>query len=224
MWAKKKHNQPVEARCKACVVVLTESYAGTSWESMCLQVETAPEVKAGFFAARAVYAGNKSKTFYAESYTCGQSLSMIMERSYIFLTELQFLEVHGVHPRNLKGVVVEQVVTETGEVLKGVICADPDQPFRKIKTQHVLQTQRSDLLLEPSRQLRQGQSHAYAKWFEEDLLKKRPAGLKAALTEQQIKQMVAKTQEEAAESTAGAASNVQQQPIFSGEGGAEARR
>ena len=186
-------------------MVLTESFKGTEWDAMRIRIETSEDAKQTFFSARAVFVGTKARTFLPEQYAFQNSLRLLMEKSYIVMSEAQFEQEFGTSARSVKGLTIEQFTTETGESMRGIVLADPAEPFLKLKAQYTQETNRQDMLLEARRQLRPGESHTVAQWYEKDLLRQRPAGVKLSLNHKQVKEMIEKTRLEEAAAAASAA-------------------
>ena len=84
---------------------------------------------------------------------------------------------YGRHPKDVAGVVSEYVTLETGEQVKGVVCLDPSQPFRRIIATHSMGTSLAEKLTQPSQEYRVDQAKDLATWYESDLLRSRPVSV-----------------------------------------------
>ena len=151
-----------------------------------------------------------AKPFLPESYETERSLVMVVEKSFQFLTEREFEEAFKVAPKQVPGLLLDSIRTETGQLQAGVLMTDPDSPYRKVRIQQMAGTVLSEKLLQPHAQLRVGQGQSMAAWYESDVVKNRPSAVRNVQSEADVKMLIQRhmeTKQVEAEATAAAAAS-----------------
>ena len=156
-----------------------------NWTAVVLAYGASKDFKRCYDKALQVLQGKRKQDFMPQAYEAKKSLDVALEKSYLFISEKDFMEQYKVCPKKA-GFKVDTIVDEHKTPVTGVLVKDPGQRHPRLVVRASIGTTLADQLLIPSDQVRPNQGIAMSTWWEADLLKEHAHGANASLTEEGI--------------------------------------
>ena len=146
------------------------------WNSCQVQYATSDAFRAQWDIAAKTLAGT-SPNWILSSFDAQKSIACLAEKTFTFIPEESFRDTFGVTsaelPENFSYDVIEN---ERGQKMKGLLIAD--DPFYKVKVQALSSTVLSTHVQPSTAQLRPSQAEQVGQWYQSDVAKIWPAGLR----------------------------------------------
>ena len=114
--------------------------------------KTDPFFKEVLLGALNVYRGKAPRTYHTETVAEQSAQVFVLEKKYLFLSEQEFQDRFGVRASQVPQLQLQTYNNETG-----VVCIDPNKPFRRLRVCHRVSLEHSTMLLQPQDQLRKDQ-------------------------------------------------------------------
>ena len=195
-----------------------------TWESCVGRIAVDEVFAAAFAAGRKAHVAmkeGKEMSFMQQSFVTHEQLQVCCERTCLFVPESEGPRVFGAELKNLP-VKLTQVKIETGEVVSGIVIADPrDGAVRRLHLRVLSGTCLEGQILDPHKQIRPGQGDDIQNWYNADFIKMRAALLAPTLPSQEDvcklakehQSKLAETQAVAASAALGEAEAVQKEAL-----------
>ena len=172
MWAKtlKSTKQPVERKCKYCLMTVDMAYAHLGWDQTVAKSHASADLKRDFQQAVKICKGDKPKTFPEETVEAGFVTGFTVERQFILVSEQEFAKAYNCKPQNVAGITVERFVSEAGVPSNFVIMADDGKNpgARRLRVHSTCDVAAHEKVMVGASQLRQGQCFDVKDFYEQD--------------------------------------------------------
>ena len=120
------------------------------------------------------------------SFDASSSTALLTEKTFTFVPESSFKDVFGVTTAELpETFTYDMIENEQNEVMRGLLIAD--DPFYKVKLQRLSTTMLTKHVQPSGDQLRPGQAEQVGQWYQADLAKMWPAGMRKAQSKDELK-------------------------------------